>query len=175
MLGKSDRLSRDTFLASKKNPIVLVLDNIRSGHNVGAAFRLSDALLLSHIYLCGITPKPPHPQIHKTALGAQTTVSWSHVETTTQAIVNLKKANYHIIAVEQTPQSIPLQKIKTLLPQPPIALVFGHEVFGIQEEVWQLADSCIEIPQYGTKKSLNVAMCMGIVTWELMRSLELLK
>lgn len=164
------RISVATFRKKKKNRISLVLDNIRSAHNVGAAFRIADAFLLQHVYLGGITPKPPHPQIRKTALGATDALPWTHVDETTQALLMLREQGYQCVAVEQANPSLPLQKLKqAILPDRDIALVFGHEVFGISEGVLAQVDQCVEIPQYGTKISMNVSVCIGIVVWELLR------
>ena len=164
------RVSVDAFRKKQKNKVSLVLDNIRSAHNVGAAFRIADAFLLQHIYLGGITPTPPHPQIKKTALGATDAVSWTHVDQTTQALMRLKKKGVQVVAIEQATPSLPLQELKATIAKQDVALVFGHEVFGISEEVLALVDQCVEIPQYGTKISMNVSVCMGIVVWELLRS-----
>ena len=153
-----------------KRPIVLVLDNIRSAHNVGAAFRLSDACALKHIYLCGISPTPPHVQVHKTALGAENHVAWTHHPNTCTLIHDLKKKGYHTIAAELVEGSIPLQEVHHLALPEPLAIVFGHEVFGIQQDVLEAVNTCVEIPQQGAKLSMNVAMCMGIVVWELIRN-----
>ena len=164
------RLSVDAFHKEEKRPISLVLDNLRSAHNVGAAFRLADAFLLKHIYLCGITPKPPHVQIDKTALGATETVDWTHVDDTVNLLTVLQKKGHQLIAVEQANPAIALQKLQTVMVEGDCALVFGHEVFGIGEEVLAMVDQCVEIPQHGTKVSMNVSVCMGMVVWELLRS-----
>lgn len=163
------RLSIDAFRAKKKHPIALVLDNIRSAYNVGSAFRIGDAFLLECLYLCGITPTPPHPQIAKTALGAEKCVAWEHAPNTATLLQKLK-ANHHLVAVELATPSIPLSYLKATIDQAPCALIFGHEVFGISDEALHIAQSCVEIPQYGTKHSMNVAMSMSIVTWELLRN-----
>lgn len=166
-----DRLTPTTFRNHTKRPLVLVLDNVRSGHNVGATFRLGDAFLIEHIYLCGITPQPPHRAIRKTSLGAEATVAWSYVNQTTKLLQQLKAQGHLIIAVEQTDKSIPLQNLPLLTTSPqPYALVFGNEVFGVSDEALGLVDKCIEIPQHGTKHSLNVATCIGIVVWELLKN-----
>ncbi|MGB1204288.1 MAG: RNA methyltransferase [Chitinophagales bacterium] len=179
-----DRLSIIDFKEANKNPFVLVLDNVRSFHNVGSVFRTADAFLLEGIYLCGITARPPHRDIRKTALGATETVAWRHFETTTAAIQDLKAQNYVIIAIEQAHESIMLQDIhfeKLLadffknndieLPKEKIkyALVLGHEVKGVSKEAMQMIDACIEIPQYGTKHSLNISVSAGLVIWDLLQ------
>ncbi|MEL6606845.1 MAG: RNA methyltransferase [Bacteroidota bacterium] len=158
------RLSPEAFQVSKKKPLVLVLDNIRSMHNVGAAFRISDAFLVEKVYLCGITGTPPHREIHKTALGAEAHVAWEHAEDTLVLIERLKKAGYKIIAAEQTDASDALNDFSPSNGQP-YALVFGHEVFGVQDDVLAACDACVEIPQQGVKHSLNVSVSMGIVVW----------
>ena len=173
-MKKKTLLTCQQLLNQRKNtpkqPIVLVLDNIRSGHNVGAAFRLSDALAIKHIYLCGISPIPPHPQIRKTALGAEDVVPWTHSRDTSSQMHDLKKQGYQTIAVELVESAVPLQQINHYLTlAQPLALVFGHEVFGIQQKVLDAVDLCVEIPQYGTKLSMNVTICMGIVVWEILR------
>ncbi len=165
-----NRLSAVDFLRQKKYPVALVLDNIRSAHNVGAAFRLSDAFLIGHIYLCGLTPCPPHKQLHKTALGAEEVVAWTHAQDTLEVLKRLRTQGYHLIAVEQTKDAVPLQHLHTIATKEPFALVFGHEVFGVDEKVLAAVDHCVEIPQYGTKFSMNVSVCMGMVVWELLRN-----
>lgn len=166
-----DRLSVENFKKLTKRPLVIVLDNVRSGHNVGATLRISDAFLIEKVYLCGITPQPPHREIRKTSLGAEESVAWSHANKTSELLHQLKEQGYLIVAVEQTDASVPLHQ----LPPPqtserPYALVFGHEVFGVSDEALALVDTCIEIPQHGTKHSLNVATCIGIVVWELLKN-----
>ena len=164
-------LSPDAFRATPKYPFVIVLDNIRSAHNVGAAFRLSDAFLLSHIYLCGISATPPHPQIYKTALGAESMVPWTYARETKALVQQLKQTQYQIIAVERAVTSTKLLELhQNIANDQTKAFIFGNEVFGIQDNVLALADFCVEIPQYGSKFSMNVAMSMGIVLWEAIRS-----
>jgi tRNA G18 (ribose-2'-O)-methylase SpoU len=161
-----NRLSIDEFKNVPKIPLVLVLDNIRSMHNIGAAFRTADAFLLEKIYLCGITAQPPHRDIHKTALGAEQAVMWEHVPNTYTLLQSLKNAGYLIVALEQTDQSIPLQNYQINF-DIKYALVFGNEVFGIQEDTLAACDIALEIPQHGTKHSLNVSISMGIAIWEI--------
>ncbi|MES2567991.1 MAG: RNA methyltransferase [Bacteroidota bacterium] len=161
------RLSSDEFKASHKNRIILVLDNIRSLNNVGSAFRTADAFLIEAIYLCGVTGTPPKPEIAKTALGATETVSWKYFNTTLEAINELKSSNYYIAAVEQAKNSVMLNQFEKQ--KQPIALVFGNEVYGVEQEVIDQSDACIEIPQFGTKHSFNVSVSMGIVLWEMLR------
>ena len=170
-LDELNRLSPEAFAHSKKHPIVLVLDNIRSGLNVGSAFRTADAFALEAVYLCGITARPPHREILKTAIGASQTVAWQSFDETPQALRALKKAGYTLIGVEQTTSSTMLHEYE-LPTDAPVALVFGNEVNGIQEEALPLLDGAIEIPQFGTKHSLNVSVCVGIVAWECVRRLS---
>lgn len=169
-LQELNRLSIQDFQTAPKRPIALVLDNVRSMHNIGAAFRIGDAFLLEKIYLCGITAHPPHREIHKTALGAEDTVAWEYIPHTAALLPSLKAKGYVIAALEQTDQSITLQNYS-----PPQfhkhALVFGNEVFGISEEALALCDVALEIPQYGTKHSLNVSVSMGIAVWEVTKSM----
>jgi 23S rRNA (guanosine2251-2'-O)-methyltransferase len=159
------RMSIDEFKRSKKLPIVLVLDNVRSLNNVGSAFRTADAFLLDHIYICGLTGKPPHKEIEKTALGATESVSWKYFNTTLEAIDELKKNNYKVFAIEQVEKSISLEKLAYHKDEA-IALIFGNEVYGVEQEVVDRCDGSIEIPQFGTKHSLNISVSVGIVVWE---------
>jgi tRNA G18 (ribose-2'-O)-methylase SpoU len=160
------RLSPEEFQVSKKTPLVMILDNVRSMHNVGAAFRIADAFLIEKLYLCGITATPPHREIRKTALGAEEHVIWEQAQDTRVVVQCLKKEGYVIVAVEQTETSQTLHAF-TYSPRHKYAIVFGHEVFGVQEAVLSACDVCLEIPQHGVKHSLNVSVCMGIVVWEL--------
>lgn len=160
-----NRLSTADFHRAAKLPLVVVLDNIRSMHNVGSFFRTADAFRCEKIVLCGITAQPPHRDITKTALGADRSVSWEYYADALSAIDDLKQLGYAIIGVEQTTHSIPLQQF--LLPENPIAIIFGNEIDGIQSEVLELCNACIEIPQAGTKHSLNVSVAAGIVLWHL--------
>lgn len=163
-----NRLSNEEAQQADKHPIIVILDDIRSMHNVGAAFRTSDAFFVHSLYLCGYTPQPPHRDIHKTALGATETVNWQHFETTLQAVEQAKTDGYKVVAIEQAHDSIPLNEYKWDR-QEKIALVFGNEVTGVSDEVMQVADACIEIPQYGAKHSINISVSMGVVLWELVR------
>ena len=162
------RLSPEDFKQTKKIPVIIVLDNVRSLHNVGSVFRTSDAFLIEAIYLCGITASPPHPEIHKTALGAENTVEWQYFENTLDAVQLLKQKDYRILAVEQAENSIPLEKFR--LENNRYAVIFGNEVKGIEQEVMDICDACIEIPQFGTKHSLNVSVAAGIVIWEIFKA-----
>ena len=160
------RLTTEEFKATKKTTIVIILDNIRSALNVGSAFRTSDAFLIAEIALCGITAKPPHREILKTAIGATKTVAWQAFENTMTAVDYYKEQGYHIAAVEQAKDSIMLQNFEAAEGQK-IALVFGNEVKGVEQGIMDVVDSCIEIPQFGSKHSFNVSVSMGIVLWSL--------
>ena len=160
-----NRLSPEEFKSSDKVPVVLVLDDVRSAMNVGSAFRTSDALRVEKIYLCGITAQPPHREINKTALGAQDTVEWEHKETIQQCIDKLRSDGYLIIAVEQADESISLLDFQPSVDKK-YAFVFGNEVFGVADQVVESADTVLEIPQYGTKHSLNISVSIGVVLWD---------
>ena len=163
-----DRLSVEDFKKVEKIPFFVVLDNVRSLHNIGSVFRTADAFRLEGVYLCGITATPPHREIHKTALGATESVSWEYREDTTDAIRELKEKGYLIYCVEQTEGAVLLDQVQ-LSDKQKYALVFGHEIRGVDQQVVDLSDQCIEIPQYGTKHSLNISVAAGIVIWELFR------
>jgi tRNA G18 (ribose-2'-O)-methylase SpoU len=167
-LKELNRVSPEAFKQQPKTPFVLVLDNVRSALNVGSAFRTADSFALEKIYLCGITAQPPHREILKTAIGATDSVKWKYFENTSAAIDDLRKSDFQIIGVEQTNKSTLLQNF-TLKPDEKIALIFGNEVSGISDEIIPLLDDCIEVPQYGTKHSLNISVCIGVVVWELFR------
>lgn len=173
-LEELGRISVEEFRQTSKIPVSVVLDNVRSLHNVGSAFRTSDAFKLEKIFLTGITGTPPHREIEKSALGATTSVAWEYVEKTTDVIRSLKDNGYTIIAIEQTSES---QSFEKFVPGPGIkyCLIFGNEVHGVSEEAIELADLALEIPQAGTKHSLNIAVCLGIVTWEFFKQLALKK
>src|SRR4030095_5238830 len=160
-----NRKSTDAFKQAEKVPIVVVLDNIRSMHNVGSVFRTADAFLLQAIYLCGYTPRPPHRDITKTALGATDTVAWKYFDSTKEAVQHLKGEVYEIWSVEQVEKSVPLNRFDAS--DKKLAIVFGNEVTGVENEILQLSDGCIEIPQMGMKHSLNISVAAGIVLWEL--------
>jgi len=166
-----NRLTPDEFQHKTKTPLVVVLDHVRSLHNVGSVFRTGDAFLIEAIYLCGITSKPPHPEIHKTALGAEDTVQWTYFEDTCKAVEHLKADGYKVYAVEQAEGSTMLSDL-TLKANQKIAIVFGNEVKGVQQKIINQCDGCIEIPQFGTKHSLNVSVAGGIVIWEIFKKLH---
>jgi len=161
-----DRKSPQDFKASKKTPIIIVLDNIRSLNNIGSVFRTADAFLIEKIYLCGITAKPPHKDIHKTALGATDSVDWEYAENTLELIEKLKSENIKVISIEQAEDSVSLEKFITQ-ENTSYALIFGNEVKGVSQEVVSASDVVIEIPQIGTKHSLNISVSCGIVVWDL--------
>lgn len=163
----------DQFKQTAKLPVCIVLDNVRSLHNVGSAFRTSDAFKLEKIYLTGITGTPPHREIEKTALGATSSVEWHYAEKTADILKLLKADDYIIIAIEQTSQSQSLENF-TPAQGKKYCLLFGNEVHGVSEEAIELADLAIEIPQAGTKHSLNISVCLGIVAWEFFRKLMLI-
>jgi len=166
-----NRLSIEEFKISGKTPLVVVLDNIRSLNNIGSVFRTSDAFLIEKIILCGITAKPPHKDIHKTALGATESVKWEYAESTIDAVNKLKYEGYNIVSIEQTEKAIMLQNFE-IEKNIKYALIFGNEVKGVQQEVVNLSDYSIEIPQYGTKHSFNISVSAGIALWEFFRKMK---
>lgn len=160
-----NRLSVEGFKESDKTPIIVILDNIRSLNNIGSVFRTSDAFLIQKIYLCGITAKPPHKDIHKTALGSTETVDWEYVEDTLTLVERLKDSNIKIASIEQAENATMLNNFK-IDKDTTYALVFGNEVKGVSQEVVNLSDFVIEIPQFGTKHSLNISVSAGVVIWD---------
>jgi tRNA G18 (ribose-2'-O)-methylase SpoU len=160
-----ERKSLEQFRETEKSPFIIVLDNVRSQSNVGSIFRTADAFLTEAIYLCGITSCPPHREIQKTALGATESVAWKYFKTTSEAIMELKDNGYIIVAVEQVAGSIELQNLD-IADNKKYALIFGHEVNGVDQEIVNMCDLCVEIPQFGTKHSFNIAISAGIVLWE---------
>jgi len=170
-LQELNRVDKETFKKQPKTPLVLVLDNIRSGLNVGSAFRTSDAFGLEKIYLCGITATPPHKEILKTAIGASESVAWEHSETTLETVLKLKKAGFLVVAIEQVDQRTWLQDFPMDFGKK-YALVFGNEVDGVSEEILPHLDACIEVPQMGTKHSLNISVCLGIVVWDFFKKIK---
>ncbi len=166
-----NRLSVDDFKKSKKVPIIVVLDNIRSLSNIGSAFRTADAFRIEAIYLCGITAQPPHREIHKTALSATESINWTYFKTTQEAVLSLKDNCYTIISIEQVEGSIMLNDFKPNS-QEKYALIFGNEVKGVENEVIKLSHGCIEIPQWGTKHSFNISVSIGIVLWDIVLKLK---
>jgi tRNA G18 (ribose-2'-O)-methylase SpoU len=166
-------LNLQSFKNHPKNPLIIILDDVRSLNNVGSAFRTADAFLVEKIYLCGITGRPPHREINKTALGATESVDWEYNDDVVKVAERLKEQNYKIVVVEQTDAS---ERLMNFLPGPEnkYALVFGNEVFGVNENLLPLANHCLEIPQYGTKHSLNISVSLGIVVWSLLEKMKLL-
>jgi len=161
------RLSQEDYLKVSKLPLVMILDNIRSQHNVGSVFRTSDAFRVAEVILCGITATPPNKEIQKSALGATETVAWRYFEKTTDAVEALKSDGYTIIAIEQTHNSLDINSNTWIKPGEKLEVVLGNEVFGTDDEVLEICDRIVEIPQFGTKHSLNVSVCAGIVIWEI--------
>jgi 23S rRNA (guanosine2251-2'-O)-methyltransferase len=164
-LDDLNRASVEEFKAQDKLPVAVVLDNVRSMHNIGSIFRTSDGFAVEQVCLCGITAQPPHREIEKTALGATQSVAWNYFETTIEAVEKLRKDGYKIIAIEQAENSLMLN---TFIPEKTAkyALIFGNEVNGVSDEVMQMIDSCIEIPQFGTKHSFNIVVSAGIILWD---------
>ncbi|MCJ8209851.1 RNA methyltransferase [Mucilaginibacter sp. RS28] len=170
-LDELNRVSVDEFKQQDKLPVIVVLDNVRSMHNVGSVFRTGDGFAVEGVILCGITGQPPHREIEKTALGATQSVEWEYVKETTEAVEKLRAAGYTIIAIEQAENSLMLNTF-----QPDVdkkyALIFGNEVDGVSDDVMQLIDQCIEIPQFGTKHSFNIVVSAGIVLWDFFAKLN---
>lgn len=166
-----DRLSVEEFKSSKKTPVLVILDNIRSLNNIGAVFRTCDAFAIEKIYLCGITAQPPHRDIRKTALGATETVEWEHIESTLALVEELKEKGVHVLAIEQVEGSISLQDFQ-LTNRQKLAIVFGNEVEGVQQAVVDACNDSLEIPQLGTKHSLNISVSAGVVLWELFKQYQ---
>jgi tRNA G18 (ribose-2'-O)-methylase SpoU len=165
------RISVETFKTTEKMPICIMLDNIRSMNNVGSAFRTSDAFLIEKIYLGGITATPPHREINKTALGATESVDWEHIADLKSKVIQLQQDGYKVYAIEQVDKSVMLDDFKPSKDDK-YCLIFGNEVFGVTDELVDIVDGCIEIPQYGTKHSLNISVSMGIVIWDVVSKLK---
>ncbi len=165
-----ERISTEDFKKAEKTSIIVVLDNVRSAMNVGSVFRTADAFIIEKIYLCGITATPPNKEILKTALGANDAVDWEYIKETTDIVAKLKTESHHIVGVEQTENATLLQNFEN--PNKKVVLIFGHEVFGVSQKVINLCDECIEIPQFGSKHSLNISVSVGIVMWEVWRKLQ---
>ena len=166
-----ERLAVKEFKRAKKTPLIVILDNIRSLNNIGSVFRTSDAFLIEKIYLCGITAKPPHKDIHKTALGATDSVEWEHVEDTIELVKKLQAEGILVASIEQAENSVQLQNF-TPSKNKKLAIIFGNEVKGVQQQIVSISDYCIEIPQYGTKHSLNISVSCGVVLWELFNKMQ---
>lgn len=174
ILDDLNRINIDEFKQAEKTPIIIVLDDIRSLHNIGAVFRTSDAFLIEKIYLCGITATPPNKEIHKTALGATDTVAWEYAKNVVEVVEKLQEANVDVFSVEQVENSIMLNDF-SVSDNVKYALVFGNEVKGVSQQVVDLSKGVIEIPQLGTKHSLNISVSAGIVIWDLFQKLQALK
>ncbi len=159
------------YQAARKFPVIIILDNVRSLNNIGSVFRTADGFLAEGVYLCGITATPPHREIRKTALGATESVHWKYYEKTTDAVEELRREGYTIVAVEQAENSIYLEQFRPD-PKKCYALIFGHEVNGVSQEVVDQSDYCIEIPQFGTKHSFNISVSTGIVLWDFFIKME---
>ena len=168
-----NRVSKEEFKNIDKLPLVVVLDEVRSLYNVGSVFRSSDAFAVSAVYLCGITAVPPNAEIHKTALGAEDSVDWKYFKRTQDAVNELKADGYEVLAIEQVEHHSTMLQHMTLDPQKKYAIILGNEVKGVHQEVVDMCDGCIEIPQFGTKHSLNVSVTAGILIWEFARLLKL--
>ncbi len=173
-LPELNRIDPESYKKANKLPLVIVLDNIRSMSNIGSVFRTSDAFRVEAVYLCGICSTPPHKEIHKTALGATESVTWQYFDNTLNAIADLKQKGYKIVSVEQTHNSVPLQAF-TPQEDEKIALILGNEVKGVEQSAINASDLCVEIPQYGTKHSLNIAVTTGIVIWHVFLSMQAFK
>ncbi len=174
------RLSEQEYKISNKLPVTVILDNVRSQHNIGSAFRTSDSFLIEKVYLCGICATPPTPEIHKSALGAEFSVDWEYSNLTLEVVSSLKEQGYIIISIEQAERAVFLENLeKEIISQHPentrFALIFGNEVKGVTQEVVNASDYVIEIPQYGTKHSLNISVTVGIILWEFCKNLKINK
>ena len=169
MTIEMNRLSVDEFKQAEKLPLVVVLDDVRSMYNVGSVFRTGDAFRIKAVYLCGVCATPPSTEIHKTALGAEDTVDWKYFTTTAEAIQYLRTQGYTIIAIEQCKDSIKVQDFKPHKEEK-YAIILGNEVKGVQQEIVDMSDTCIEIPQFGTKHSMNVSVTAGMVIWDFVKS-----
>ncbi|NGM72331.1 RNA methyltransferase [Sphingobacterium sp. SGL-16] len=170
-MDQLNRVDIESFKELEKTPITIVLDNVRSMHNVGSAFRTADGFAIEQIILCGITATPPHREIEKTALGATQSVEWTHYKETTDAVQALKEQGYKILAIEQAEGSVSLEQFE-ISENDKYAFVFGNEVHGVDEEVMEQVDGCIEIPQFGTKHSFNVSVTIGIVLWDILKKIK---
>lgn len=171
-MSELERLDTGTFQKASKLPVVLILDRVRSLHNVGSVFRTADAFRVNEVHLCGLTATPPHPEIDKTALGATSSVTWKSFDRTEESITSLRSEGYSVYALEQTTERIWLDDFQVPDHTKGIAVILGHEVTGVDDHLLSLVDGCIEIPQLGTKHSLNVSVSAGIVMWELFRQLR---
>lgn len=170
-LEELGRIDVEAYKNAQKIPLVIVLDNVRSMHNVGAVFRTADAFSVEKILLCGITPRPPHREIHKSALGATESVAWQYYESVKEAVLDLKTLKYEVLGIEQTTDSVLISDYK-IDASKKYALVLGNEVEGVSDEILSVCDGFLELPQFGTKHSLNVSVCGGIVIFEFFKALH---
>lgn len=168
-----NRLTLEEFKEAEKLPLIVVLDDVRSLYNVGSVFRSCDAFRVEAVYLCGITATPPNAEIHKTALGGEDSVDWEYFKTTEEAVAKLKEKGYFVYSIEQVEGSTKLQNLHSSSLSPGYAVIFGNEVKGVKQEVVDMSNGCLEIPQFGTKHSLNVSVTAGIVVWEFAKLLNL--
>jgi len=173
-MDQLNRVDIDTFKSQEKTPLVIVLDNVRSMHNVGSAFRTADAFAVDRIILCGITATPPHREIEKTALGATQSVIWEYAKDSVEAVKKLQEEGFEVYAIEQTNNSISLETFEPVV-EKKYAVVFGNEVHGVEEDIISIADGTLEIPQFGTKHSFNVSVTIGIVLWDLINKTKFIK
>lgn len=169
-LEELNRIDVEAFRQKKKIPLVVILDNVRSMHNVGAVFRTADAFLIEKVLLCGITPRPPHREIHKAALGATDSVTWQYYESVSEAVLDMKTLKYEVVGIEQTSDSVEITGFE-IQQNTRYAIVLGNEVDGVSDQLMPLCDTFVEVPQLGTKHSLNVSVCAGIVMWEFFRKM----
>ena len=170
-----NRISLSEFKQIDKLPLVVVLDNVRSLNNIGSIFRTADAFRIQSIYLCGITATPPNIELHKTALGAEDSVDWKYFEKTEDAVLLLKKEGFYVCALEQAQESIMLDRLAEVVTEKQYALILGNEVKGVTQDIVDICDSCVEIPQEGTKHSLNVSVAAGIAIWDFFKMLKSIK
>lgn len=171
-LHELNRMNAEEFKRAGKLPLVVVLDNVRSMNNIGSVFRTGDAFRIESLHLCGISAKPPHKDIHKTALGAENSVEWKYFTNTKDSVAELKSKGYTIIAIEQTTESLNISEYN-FSRENKYAVIFGNEINGVDQEIINASDGCIEIPQYGTKHSLNISVSAGIIIWEILKKLDI--
>lgn len=171
-LHELNRINTEEFKRAEKLPLVVVLDNVRSMNNIGSVFRTGDAFRIECLHLCGISAQPPHKDIHKTALGAENSVEWKYFTNTIDSVVELKSRGYKIIAIEQATESISISEY-IFSRENKYAVIFGNEINGVDQEIIDICDDCIEIPQFGTKHSLNISVSAGIIIWEILKKLDI--
>jgi tRNA G18 (ribose-2'-O)-methylase SpoU len=171
-LHELNRINTEEFKRAEKLPLVVVLDNVRSMNNIGSVFRTGDAFRIECLHLCGISAKPPHKDIHKTALGAENSVEWKYFTNTIDSVAELKSRGYKIIAIEQATESISISEY-FFSRENKYAVIFGNEINGVDQEIIDICDGCVEIPQFGTKHSLNISVSAGIIIWEILKKLDI--